>query len=179
MIYEKIQLEASERIVSVVHRHWFYLFKQGIFILVVVIAPLFCILLSKALLVDFSTTFLNQYFAEIIFVYSFWLLVCWMILMAIWTNYYLDIWCITNLRIIKINQRSFFNRRTGSFRLEKLQDITVEVNGFIATLFDFGTIKAETASADMDDFTGTFLPKPQEIKALILKQADRIMREGI
>lgn len=172
MIFEKIQLEADEKIVSLIHRHWFYLLKQSISVVVLIFAPIFGFFVLQVFLNDLVTTILNQYTAHIIFLYAFWLLINWMIITSIWTNYYLDIWCITNRRVIKINQVSFFNRQTGSFRLERLQDIYVEVDGIIETLLDFGTIKAETASSDMDDFTGTYLPKPQEIKATILKVAD-------
>jgi hypothetical protein len=98
-----------------------------------------------------------------------------MMLAMIWTDHYLDIWVITSRRIININQVNLFRRQTASFQLERLQDITVEVSGIIETLLDFGTINAVTASGIHEEFRARHLPKPQQIKSLILQAADTHM----
>jgi uncharacterized membrane protein YdbT with pleckstrin-like domain len=112
----------------------------------------------------------------VLFLYSLWLLCIWMILTSIWTDYYLDIWCLTNKRIIKIDQAGLFRRKTGSFRLERMQDVNVEINGIIATLLDYGSVHVQTASADMEEFKAFFLPNPQEIKSTILRAGDELMQ---
>jgi len=173
MIFEKIQLEANEEILSVIRRHWFYVFKQCVFIALLVFLPLLG-LLSFLVFVPQSNSVgvLASYAPHIVFLYAFWLLINVMLLASIWTDYYLDIWCITNRRIIKIDQVSLFNRETGSFRLERMQDVNVEINGILATFLDYGTIHVQTASADLEEFKATYLPRPQEIKSQILKAAD-------
>ncbi len=170
MIFEKIELEEDEQIVAVIRRHWFYVFKQVFFVFVLMLLPLLLPFMTQSFLV--SSEQLSLYTPHLFFLYAFWLLILWMMLAMIWTDHYLDIWAITNRRIIKIDQVSLFRRQTGSFRLEKLQDLNVEINGIIATLLDYGTIHAQTASGKDDEFTASYLPKPQEIKALILKASD-------
>ena len=160
MIFEKIELETDEEIIAIIRRHWFYLFKQVFFVFVLMLLPLVLPLLFANL--SPFTGSLTAYTPHLLFLYAFWLLVLWMLLAMIWTDHYLDIWTITNRRIIKIDQVALFRRQTGSFRLEKLQDLNVEINGIIATLLDFGTIHAQTASGKDDEFSASYLPKPQE-----------------
>ena len=96
-------------------------------------------------------------------------------LFLIWTDYYLDLWTITNRRIIAIDQRGLFRRAVASFRYERLQDINIEINGFIATMLDFGELRAQTASAYRDAFEIKGIPHPRDIKALILRAADDLI----
>ena len=109
------------------------------------------------------------------FFYSAWLLTLWMGVFNSWTNYYLDVWIVTNRRIITIDQKGFFRRSVSSFKLEKLQDITVEIQGIIATLLDYGSVNAETAS-HTDEFDARGLPHPREIKSVILRAIDELKR---
>ena len=178
MIFEKIQLEADEEIIQAVRRHWFYIFKQCVFVVLLVILPLCGFLLISFFASDVASFKIHEYLPYVIFLYSFWILINWMVLATIWTDYYLDIWCITNRRVIKIDQIALFNRKTGSFRLERIQDINVEVKGIIETLLDYGTIHVQTASEDAEEFKANYLPKPQEIKATILKASDALMQKN-
>ncbi len=175
MIFEKIQLEEDEAVIALIRRHWFYVFKQVMVIFVLMLMPVFVPLLLHSY--PAVSALLASYTPHLFFLYAFWLLLLWMMLAMIWTDYYLDIWTITNRRIIKVDQIALFRRQTASFRLERLQDIHVEINGIIATLLDYGTIHAETASGHDDDFTAVYMPKPQEIKALILKASDALIEK--
>ena len=57
-------------------------------------------------------------------------------LFHIFADYYLDIWIVTNRRIISILQKGFFSREVNSFRLERFQNIQTDIHGFIPTLFN-------------------------------------------
>ncbi len=72
-----------------------------------------------------------------------------------------------------MDQRGLFFRNTGSFRLERLQDINVSIRGILATFLKFGDLQAETASNDRE-FIARGIPNPQELKSLILEAADKI-----
>ena len=90
----------------------------------------------------------------------------------IWTHYFLDLWVITDRRIIVIDQIHFFNRKVSSFRLERLQDIKVAVDGVIPTLLNFGTLHVHTAGNNEENFTTAGLPDPRELQSLIQKATD-------
>lgn len=177
MRFEKIELEEEEEVIAVIRRHWFYVFKQCFFIVVLLFLPLFGILLGLSIADETLLALAQAFVPHMLFLYALWLLILWMLLASIWTDHYLDIWTITNRRIIKVDQVSLFKRQIGSFRLERLQDINVEINGILATLLDYGTIHAETASGSTgEEFKATYLPRPQEVKALILKATDERMK---
>ena len=83
---------------------------------------------------------------------------------------------MTDRRIISIDQKSLFVRSIGSFRLERLQDMNIEIPGVLATMFNYGNIEAQTASGSEEEFQVHGLPDPRGIKAIILKAADTRMR---
>lgn len=169
---EKIQLDDDEVILIQVRKHWFILGTQMLGTILISILPII-VYYGVTRITSIDTSFLNPYTTVLIALFSAWLLVMWMTLFSIWTNYYLDIWTITNKRLISVDQQGLFNRNTGSFRLERLQDINVSIYGMVATFLDYGNLHAETASEDRE-FVARNIPHPQELKALILSAADNI-----
>lgn len=172
MLAEKIQLEADERILIQVRKHWFIIGVQVAGIALMAILPI--VGLSTLLQLPGFTKLVVSLNVPLVSALTIgWLILSWMALGSVWTNYYLDVWTITNKRLIAVDQRGLFNRNTGSFRLERLQDINVTIRGIIPTFLDYGDLEAETASDDRE-FVARGIPKPQELKALILGAADAI-----
>jgi hypothetical protein len=171
-----MQLEEDEQILAIIRRHWFFLFKQCFFIAVLILLPLVAFVCIIVLMQTQTVALLGSYLPHIVFLYSLWLLINWTMLAAIWTDHYLDIWAITNRRVIKINQVTLFKRHVASFRLERLQDLSVEINGIIATLLDYGTIHAATAGNHHEEFKADYLPNPNKIKSVILEASDQRMK---
>lgn len=173
MTHEKLQLEPDEIVLIQVRKHWFVLTLQIIGIIIFAVMP-------TILYGVFSYSFtlealvLAEFTAHFITLYAAWLLVMWMFLFNIWTNYYLDVWTITNKRLIAVDQKGFFFRTTASFRLERLQDIIVTVNGLLATLLKYGTLEIQTAGIEKN-FVAYGLPNPSELKALILSATDTLL----
>jgi uncharacterized membrane protein YdbT with pleckstrin-like domain len=170
-----LKLEAGETLLKVIHRHWLTLFTQlfvlGIFALLPVIGWLI-VLMGQHAAAPVTLT-VTSYTGHVVFFYFTWLLFVWMALANTLLNHYLDVFAITNKRIISIDQRGFFHRHMGSFRLEKLQDVNVDVHGIIATLFDYGTLEVETASGSDGEFRAHHLPNPRELKNLILETSQQ------
>lgn len=172
MLFEKIHLEADEKLLKVVRKHWFYLFIRSFWIISSALLPLLAwlFLVYADLSLDWR---LGQYGLYFTYCYSIWLLFHWMALAHVYTDYHLDIWAVTDRRIIVIEQVAFFKRHNGSFRLEKLQDMNVEIDGILATLLHYGTIEAQTASGSEEEFRENYIPRPRELKSLILAAADK------
>jgi len=178
MLFEKIHLESDETILLIVRRHWFVFLTRIIGILFSAFVP-FTLIFAALRYSQTSgpvSTVLSTYSNEILFFGALWLLVNWMILAYVFTDHYLDLWVVTDRRIISIDQKSLFVRSIGSFRLERLQDLNIEIPGFLATMFNFGNIEAQTASGSEEEFAVRGLPNPRKIKALILKAADIRMK---
>lgn len=179
MLLEKIQLEPGEEILKIVRRHWFILVAELFSVFLMLLFPffiLFLIALFPHALNPFDIS-LAHYTSLIAFAVASWSILSLMTGFTIWTHYYLDLWIITDRRIILVDQIRFFSRNVSIFRLERLQDIEFYVQGFIPTLLNFGTLKAQTASAFESNFKGHGLPDPRGLQALIQKATDDRLKE--
>jgi len=178
MLAEKIKLEDDERIIKYARKHWYVLFARIFTLGILAVFPLIVFVLISIFATDFIINLdVKEYINIFIFLYIIWLLILWMILFHTWTDYYLDVWTVTNKRLIAVDQNGLFHRTIGSFRLEKLQDINVDIKGFVATMLDFGTVELETASGSEDEFKMYGLPHPQELKATIFEASDKLMKK--
>lgn len=175
MLFERAKIEPDEEVVATIRKHWFVLFEMTALIGFLFVLPyLFFAFadnitpLSGMLVhVDFSSE-------TMLYIFAAWSLLTLMLFFNALTDYYLDVWIITNRRIVAIDQQGLFHRIIGSFRIERLQDVNVKIEGIIATALDFGTLEVETAGHD-HDFQIKGIPEPREVKSLILNIADQVI----
>lgn len=83
-------------------------------------------------------------------------------------NYYLDVFVVTSERIIHIEQHGPFSRTIAELRLERVQDVTVEQHGILATLLHFGNLRVQTA-AEASEFIFFAIPHPLRAKEIIME----------
>lgn len=79
------------------------------------------------------------------------------------TDYYLDIWVVTNDRIIDIEQFGLFSRTITEIDLFRIQDVTADVHGVFATFFNYGTVTVTTASTNMN-IVFRNIPDPNRVR---------------
>ena len=123
-----------------------------------------------------SVRFEGSGVALFLFFWGVWLFLLWIIFVTFWTDYYLDVWYVTNHRIIDVEQRGLFNRTVSSFRFDQIQDVTVEIPGLLATVIDFGTVKIRTASEETFKFKTA--AHPSQLKEKIMAEHHRVHYEG-
>lgn len=137
-----IPLEPGERIVLQVHRHWFFLFAHGLILVAVLAVPFVAhrVLVAYGILAagDIGT-------AAGLALGALWVLAGWTLYFKFWTLYWLDIWVVTDRRLIDIDYRRLFDRDIAILRLEKIQDVTVRVQGVLGNLLKFGSVSVQTA----------------------------------
>ncbi len=151
----------EEKLVIFLRRHWINLFLQiwplAIFLILVTIVYLSLInfgsLGGGEIMLSFGASIISLFL--------------WAFLFFIFIDYYLDVWVITNERIINIEQKGLFKREISELRLEKVQDLTTEIGGIISTLFDFGDLYVQTAGK-RERFLFKSIPHPERIKDVIL-----------
>jgi hypothetical protein len=177
MLFEKIQLEPDEQVLKVVRKHWFIILTELLATLLVILTPFFFLgfFILFPEIITMSDNFLVENAKHITFGTLLWIMGCILAGFATWTHYYLDLWVITDRRIILVDQVGFFNRNVSIFRLERLQDIEFYIKGLLPTLLNFGTIKAQTASAFESNFQTAGLPDPRHLQSLIQKASDNRM----
>ena len=166
-----IYLEPDEKILIEVHKHWIVYVSEAIVLGLLVLVPFLA-----ASLFDLPSFLVPA--GEKIFLFLFltglWLLALWVIFFLIWTFHYLDVWVITNKRLVDIEQIGLFSRDVSSFRFEKIQDITVEVHGILATTLGYGTVHVQTAGEGRE-LSLTFVPHPERVRQLVNQLQDKSM----
>lgn len=175
MLFDKIQLDKDEQVLVTVRKHWFVIVTELIAVAAVALAPLLLLGMFSAsakmitgpdrtLLVDGSV---------MTFAIAAWLLLSVLSGFTIWTHYYLDLWLVTDRRIISVDQIHFFNRSVAIFRLERLQDIEYRISGLLPTFLNFGSISAQTAGHHEHNFKATGMPDPRGLQATIQAAMDK------
>jgi hypothetical protein len=169
-----VDLEQNEHVLREVRRHLIVFYARVLFLVALLLVPLFL----SPLLVLLINKAAGGSAGSIVFgfFYVLWLLIVWVIFFLQWTDYYLDLWIITNKRIFDIEQNGVFTREVSVFRLENLQDITIEVSGFIATLLKYGTVHIHTAG-ESHDFTIKDAARPVEVKNIIMRAHSALLEE--
>ena len=129
---EVTHLREWETVEMVVRRHWIVFAVIGfIFFL--------WIILSISLYAIFGG-WLILHFINI----CFWLVFS-LCLYVGWLNHELDLFVITNNRIIGIEQISFLNRTVSETILGQLQEVNSHTQWFFANVFNFGSLDIQTA----------------------------------
>jgi uncharacterized membrane protein YdbT with pleckstrin-like domain len=105
---------------------------------------------------------------------SVFFLFSWLFLFQQFLDWYLDLWIVTNRRILNIEQTGLFSRTVSELRLYRIQDVTSTVNGIVATVFDFGDLEIQTAG-EKSRFDFEEIPHPTVVAKAILElsEADR------
>jgi uncharacterized membrane protein YdbT with pleckstrin-like domain len=166
-----INLEKGETILLKVRKHWIVLLTEAAFLIVVLTLPLIVYGVLQFANIQSSIDIGGSMNALFVFLASLWLLYVWVAFFIIWTDYYLDVLIVTDKHIIDIEQRGLFNRELSTFRLDRVQDVTVEMRGIIQTVFNYGTVHVQTAGENRE-FTMVGVPNPFDIKSFISKHHD-------
>jgi len=165
-----LKLNADEKVILEVRKHWFVILSDAFMMLIAAVLPLVLFFVSIKFFPRLQKDNIgNDLIYLFSFFYSIWLLGVWVAFFVRWTDYYLDVWYITSTRIIAINQKGMFRREVIDLRYEKIQDTTVEVVGIICTLLNFGTIHVQTAGEGREIVLRN-ARNPEDAKKIILLQ---------
>jgi uncharacterized membrane protein YdbT with pleckstrin-like domain len=99
----------------------------------------------------------------------------WLFLFFSIVDYMLDLWFITDKRIIDIQQEGFFSRKVSEQYLDRVQDVSSEVSGIIPTIFRYGSVKVQTAG-EHPQFIFEDVPNPEEIRRLIMSSVQKMQK---
>ncbi len=161
-----INLEKDEYIIYEVRKHWFILLRPIFFALFAVLLPVFIYAVASALPIEFKSE--GNIIILFLFLYSIWALIVWIFIFVSWTNYYLDVWILTNKNLIDVEQIDIFHREIATMRLAKIQDITSEVRGFLPTFLNFGSLKIQTSGLEQE-FIIHGVENPNQVREQIEK----------
>lgn len=166
-----IEFDKNEHIIFEVRKHWFILAMRLFTLLISGIIPGIILLFIRFMSVEIVFTGGNIS-ALITFLYALWVLVLWLVGFIFWTNHYLDIWIITNKKLIDVEQFSLFDREISILHLDKIQDITTDINGLMATLMKFGDLHVQTAGQQRE-FVIRGISNPNRVREKLDEALDR------
>lgn len=174
--YETLHLDKGEEVIMEVRKHWIVFFGHALGLLMLAIFPSVIFELLKIFMpqvIEAINIPVNMP-ALLLFFYTLWLLFLWVSFFLQWTKYYLDVWFVTPKRIIGVSQKSIFDREISNLRFDKIQDVTIDVHGFMATILNFGNVKVQTAGEDNMDFIMNTVRNPDKVRRVIFSQHNEI-----
>jgi len=102
----------------------------------------------------------------------------WLFVFQYFVEYWLDVFILTDKRILDIDQKGLFGRTVSELRLYRTQDVTAEIKGFWRTMFDYGDIFIQTAG-EMERFHFECVAHPNRIAKMILELAETDRKEHL
>lgn len=174
-----IPLQENETVLHTFRKHWFILVAELLPIFVAFLLPFLLYGFLSYADIEIQGQSLNLSLSGELWLFagSLWALFVWMKIAASVTHYYLDAWMVTGEHLIDIEQWSLFHRQTSVSRIDRIQDITVETPGFIATVFHFGDIHVQTAGAERE-FVMRGIANPKFVREAILRQQDTLFHKN-
>jgi len=157
-----IEFRENEHIIFEIRKHWFIIATELTVLTFLAVLPLLIPQLLEASNVAITFGETESFWSVFVFLYAFYVLILWILGFVFWTNYYLDVWIVTNQKILDIEQVGLFSREVSILHLERIQDITTEVNGIVRTLVKFGNLHVQTAGQQRE-FIIHDVPNPDEI----------------
>ena len=156
----------NEEIVMHLRRHWFIFFKTFLILAVLSFIPLLVYSVIDQNIFPFLKNEI-AYAIALVFIFTYYLFLLALFITS-WTETYLDVWTITNKRIINREQNSLFHRVVAELDFSRIQDVTTEQKGFFATIFHYGDVCVQTA-AEKERFVFEQVGNPYKIAKTIQK----------
>lgn len=162
----------NEKISLLLRRHWFtYVMFWNIGLIMSI--PLFVLayfwIFSDA---EFSALLIN---VTVLGGFSYLLFIIGLLFYG-FIDYYLDVYIVTNERIVSIEQNGFFKRKISELHLHQIQDVSAQVLGAFATLLHYGDIHIQTAG-ERENFVFRSIPNPYRISKIIIELHEKSLED--
>ena len=165
----------NEQVLRIIHRHWFNIVIQFIFVVLCSFFILGSLSALPLLFPDMIDTGAVPFFH---FIQNTLFLFLWLFGFLVWIDYYFDVWIITNERIVNIEQKGLFNRHISELRFSRVQDVTASVDGLVPTMLNFGDVYVQTASEE-DHFIFRQVGDPFAVKDEVMRLARQATRDDM
>ncbi len=156
----------GEKVIAVFHRDAFIAVKRVIFFGLLLLLPIIVIGMINFLFPELAG--MAWVFPALLLVGSAYMFFVWLLFFFSLIDYFLDVWIVTDQRIIDIHQAGFFSRSVSEVKLSRVQDISSEIEGFWPTMLKYGNVIVQTASEQSKLFFEE-VPKPDHIRDLLVK----------
>ena len=156
-------LRENETVRKVLKRHWIAflgLFFYSFLVIIVVIS-----------------IYLTMWFNALSnFIVIILLMISSVLLYVEWLNNELDMYVITNKRIIGIDQISFLNRTVSECSLADVQEVNSKTKWVLANIFDYWSVTIQTAW-NASNFHMAIVPEPMQSARQILNIVEELKKD--
>jgi len=168
-ISKLINQKSYEKIVLTCRRHAITFVPYILFSFLLLTAPvgLYWLLVNSSLHSLLETT--NGYSIAVLSA-SIYYLSCALFFYTNFVTFHLDLWIVTNDRLLDMEQKSLFHRTISEVDLYQIQDATSEVHGLLPSLFNYGDIVLQTAGP-VPKFYFRNVANPNGLREQILRLA--------
>jgi len=156
----------NEEVLIFLRRHWFVMFLNSLFFILLMALPFVIFWLTPQALADYIADTAWQ--GILVMFFGGYYMLMWLFFFASLVDYYLDVWIVTNERIIDIQQISLFKHVVAEQRIVRVQDVTSSVQGIIPTFLNYGNVNIQTAG-EMERFSFQQVPDPEGVKKIIFR----------
>ena len=81
-------------------------------------------------------------------------------------NWYFNVYIITNKRVVDMDFSHLLHRNISEAPLRNIEDVTYTVSGSLQTLFNFGSIKIQTA-AEQRELEFEYISNPAKVQDIL------------
>jgi len=162
-------LENDEQVIMFLRKHWITNAGWILMGILMILTPFF---VSKLSLFEGIPSNFMFVFALI------WYLVTTAYLLESFLTWFFNIYIITDERIIDIDFYNLIYKEVSDANIDKIQDVTYKMGGFIRTIFDYGDVLIQTAS-EVPNFEFEGVSKPSNVVKVLQDLRTEEQQEAI
>lgn len=159
----------NEKIILLLRRHWFVLFARFLLWAAVGTLPVVLALVLPDVVGGITESTVG--YPLLVVGVSTYYLFLWLFTLHAFVDYFLDVWIVTNERILNIEQDGLFSRTASEQKLSRIQDVTAEVRGVFPTFLRYGEVHIQTAG-EKARFVFEQIPEPNDVARKISSLAE-------
>lgn len=166
-------LNPQEHLIHVFRKHWIIFVFELILFAIVAALPVAAVWVGLSIA---QVTLLPNMLLVLQVIGAAWLLFVWIAFFIVFTDHYLDVWILTNERLIDAEQKGLFGREIAVVRTEKIEDVMTKVTGIFPSIFGYGDVHVQSAGAERE-FVLRSVNNPKLARDLIMKEQERKANE--
>ena len=172
---EFFDLRPDEKVILFLHRHWITWIVNLGQLLVFNLLPIGLVAFFN-LALGWTLDPASPIYVGLVLLLSIYYLGAWLMYYHAFIDYHLDIWLLTDQRIISIEQQGLFDRIISELNMSKVQDVTSETRGQMQTFLNYGAVYIQTA-AEKERFIFENIPHPEEVARIIMHANDAALKK--
>jgi uncharacterized membrane protein YdbT with pleckstrin-like domain len=168
--------DLPEKSILTFRKHPIVMFSTVLTAAVLVVLPPAAYVLIRAIKPDVLN--ITGVFPIFVMVASAFFLSGWIFIFQSFIDYWLDVFILSDKRILDIDQEGLFKRTVSELRLYRVQDVTAEVTGVLHTFLDYGSIHVQTAGEE-ERFEFNDISHPNQVAKMILEWSEDDRKEHL